>query len=111
MEHVSKSIANAASHPRLAGVPVFQNDLALMFDNSGRLLSAPTVSTAQAVCLFGMHETAASHSWTRHFHYFGMSHYCSGVGSTDGSSTAELTLQVLEGSLHVDRPDDPESSR
>ncbi|RDX54253.1 hypothetical protein OH76DRAFT_1398573 [Lentinus brumalis] len=83
-----KSIANKASHPRLAGVPFFQNALALMFDNSGRLLSEPTVSTAQALCLLEMHEIAASHSWTRHFRYF------------------ELALQVLEGSLHVDRPDD-----
>ncbi|RPD64404.1 hypothetical protein L226DRAFT_460309 [Lentinus tigrinus ALCF2SS1-7] len=82
-----KTIASKASHPRLAGVPFFQNALALMFDNSGRLLSEPTVSTAQALCLLEMHEIAASHSWTRHFRYF------------------ELALQVLEGSLHVDRPD------
>lgn len=68
-----KTIANKASHPRLAGVPFFQNALALMFDNSGRLLSEPTVSTAQALCLLEMHEIAASHSWTRHFRYFGMS--------------------------------------
>ncbi|TBU43512.1 hypothetical protein BD309DRAFT_864118 [Dichomitus squalens] len=84
---LSKAIASKASHSRLAGVPFFQDALSLMFDNSGRLLCKPTVSTAQALCLLEMHEIAASHSWTRHFRYF------------------ELALQVLEGSLEVDRPD------
>ncbi|KAI0731167.1 hypothetical protein C8Q76DRAFT_612938 [Earliella scabrosa] len=84
---LSKSIASKASHPRLAGVPYFQEALALMFDNSGRLLCEPTVSTAQTLCLLEMHEIAASHSWTRQFRYF------------------DLAVQVLEGSLEVHRPD------
>lgn len=84
---LSKAVASKASHSRLAGVPFFQQALSLMFDNSGRLLCEPTVSTAQALCLLEMHEIAASHSWTRHFRYF------------------ELALQVLEGSLEVQRPD------
>ncbi|PIL24975.1 transcription factor [Ganoderma sinense ZZ0214-1] len=84
---LSKAVASKASHPRLAGVPFFQQALSLMFDNSGRLLCEPTVSTAQALCLLEMHEIAASHSWTRHFRYF------------------ELALQVLEGSLEVQQPD------
>ena len=67
----SKSVLSKASHPRLAGVPFFQDALALMFDNSGRLLCEPSVSTAQALCLLEMHEIAASHSWTSHFRYFG----------------------------------------
>ena len=70
---LSRAIASKASHPRLAGVPFFQDALNLMFDNSGRLLCEPTVSTAQALCLLEMHEIAASHSWTRHFRYFGTS--------------------------------------
>lgn len=70
---LSKSVANKASHNRLAGVPYFKEAIALMFDNSGRLLCEPTMSTAQALCLLEMHEIAASHSWTRHFRYFGVS--------------------------------------
>ena len=66
-----KSIASQASHPCLAGVPFFQGALELMFDNSGRLLCEPSVSTAQALCLLEMHEIAASHSWTNHQKYFG----------------------------------------
>ncbi|KAI0352304.1 hypothetical protein OH77DRAFT_1485643, partial [Trametes cingulata] len=84
---LSKSVASKASHARLAGVPYFQEALSLMFDNSGRLLCEPSVSTAQALCLLEMHEVAASHSWTRHYRYF------------------ELALQVLEGSLEVHRSD------
>ena len=68
---LSKAVASKAAHPRLAGVPFFQQALSLMFDNSGRLLCEPTDSTAQALCLLEMHEIAASHSWTRHFRYFG----------------------------------------
>ncbi|KAJ8495229.1 hypothetical protein ONZ51_g1801 [Trametes cubensis] len=82
-----KSVASKAQHARLAGVPYFQEALNLMFDNSGRLLCEPSVSTAQALCLLEMHEVAASHSWTRHYRYF------------------ELALQVLEGSLEVHRSD------
>ncbi|OSD03104.1 hypothetical protein PYCCODRAFT_1410100 [Trametes coccinea BRFM310] len=82
-----KTVASKASQARLAGVPYFQEALNLMFDNSGRLLSEPSVSTAQALCLLEMHEVAASHSWTRHFRYF------------------ELALQVLEGSLEVHQSD------
>ncbi|KAH9847279.1 hypothetical protein C2E23DRAFT_863425 [Lenzites betulinus] len=67
---LSKSVAAKASHARLAGVPFFQEALSLMFDNSGRLLCEPSVSTAQALCLLEMHEVAASHSWTRHYRYF-----------------------------------------
>ncbi|KAI0641962.1 hypothetical protein C8Q79DRAFT_918638 [Trametes meyenii] len=85
---LSKTVAAKASHARLAGVPFFQEALSLMFDNSGRLLCEPCVSTAQALCLLEMHEVAASHSWTRHYRYF------------------ELALQVLEGSLGVHRLDD-----
>ncbi|KAI0741923.1 hypothetical protein C8Q80DRAFT_1110511 [Daedaleopsis nitida] len=84
---LSKSIASHASHARLAGVPYFQEALSLMFDQPGRLLCDPTVSTAQTLCLLEMHEIAASHSWTRQFRYF------------------ELALQVLEGSLEVQRAD------
>ncbi|KAI0760825.1 hypothetical protein C8Q74DRAFT_1208215, partial [Fomes fomentarius] len=40
-----------------------------------------------ALCLLEMHEIAASHSWTGHFRYF------------------ELAVQVLEGSLKVQRHD------
>ncbi|KAM5534191.1 hypothetical protein V8D89_012098, partial [Ganoderma adspersum] len=78
-----KAIACKASLPRLAGVPFFQQALSLMFDNSGKLLCEPTVSTAQALCLLEMHEIAASHSWTWHFRYL------------------ELVFQILEGSLEV----------
>lgn len=42
-----------------------------MFDASGRLLSEPSLATAQALCLLEMHEVAASHSWTKHYRYFG----------------------------------------
>ena len=75
---LSKAVASKASHPRLAGVPFFQQALSLMFDNSGRLLCEPTVSTAQALCLLEMHEIAASHSWTRHFRYFGACFWADG---------------------------------
>ncbi|KAH9847284.1 hypothetical protein C2E23DRAFT_742108 [Lenzites betulinus] len=85
---LSKSVAAKASHARLAGVPFFQEALSLMFDNSGRLLCEPSVSTAQALCLLEMHEVAASHSWTRHYRYF-----------------AELALQVLEDGLQVHHSD------
>ncbi|OJT01895.1 hypothetical protein TRAPUB_7672 [Trametes pubescens] len=71
---LSKTVASKASHARLAGVPFFQEALSLMFDNSGRLLCEPCVSTAQALCLLEMHEVAASHSWTRHYRYFGRSY-------------------------------------
>ncbi|KAH9846042.1 hypothetical protein C2E23DRAFT_908072 [Lenzites betulinus] len=84
---LSKSVAAKASHARLAGVPFFQEALSLMFDNSGRLLCEPSVSTAQALCLLEMHEVAASHSWTRHYRYF------------------ELALQVLEDGLQVHHSD------
>ena len=40
----NKSVLSKASHPRLAGVPFFQDALALMFDNSGRLLCEPSVA-------------------------------------------------------------------
>ncbi|KAH9935930.1 uncharacterized protein BXZ73DRAFT_89421 [Epithele typhae] len=83
----SKCVLSKASHARLAGVPFFKEALALMFDNSGRLLCEPSVSTAQALCLLEMHEIAASHSWTNHLRYF------------------ELAFQVLEGSLQVDKAD------
>ena len=68
---LSKSAASTAPHARLAGVPYFQQALSLMFDNSGTLICEPSVSTAQTLCLLEMHEIAASHSWTRHFKYFG----------------------------------------
>lgn len=68
-----KSVAPKAQDARLAGVPYFQRALKLMFDNSGRLLCEPSVSTVQALCLLEMHEVAASHSWTRHYKYFGES--------------------------------------
>lgn len=71
---LSRTVASKASHARLAGVPFFQEALSLMFDNSGRLLCEPCVSTAQALCLLEMHEVAASHSWTRHYRYFGRSY-------------------------------------
>ena len=70
---LSKAVVSKASHPRLAGVPFFQDALNLMLDNSGRLLCEPTVCTAQAFCLLEMHKIAASHSWTHHFRYFGAS--------------------------------------
>ncbi|GJE90984.1 Zn(II)2Cys6 transcription factor [Phanerochaete sordida] len=82
-----KDITNAAPMPRLAGVPFFQEALNLMFDASGRLLSEPTLATAQALCLLEMHEIAASHSWTKHYRYF------------------DLALQVLEDALEVQKAD------
>ena len=67
----AKDIANSAPMPRLAGVPFFEEAVSLMFDASGRLLSEPSLATAQALCLLEMHEVAASHSWTKHYRYFG----------------------------------------
>ncbi|CDO73284.1 hypothetical protein BN946_scf185008.g46 [Trametes cinnabarina] len=123
-----KSVASKASQARLAGVPYFQEALSVMFDNSGRLLCEPSVSTAQALCLLEMHEVAASHSWTRHFRYFGGSFIFLRSGeqwaliasrlpssASRGSCSlecvtmayvlihidAELALQVLEGSLEA----------
>lgn len=66
-----KDFASTAPMPRLAGVPFFQEAVNLMFDASGRLLSEPSLATAQALCLLEMHEIAASHSWTKHYRYFG----------------------------------------
>lgn len=67
----SKEITSRAPMPRLAGVPFFQEAVSIMFDSSGRLLSEPSLATAQALCLLEMHEVAASHSWTKHYRYFG----------------------------------------
>ncbi|KAH9839837.1 uncharacterized protein C8Q71DRAFT_830386 [Rhodofomes roseus] len=85
---LSKSIAAQASIARVAGVPFYQDAVRIMFDNAGRLLSEPTLETAQALCLMEMHEIAASHSWTKHNKYF------------------DLALKVLEESLEVEKPDD-----
>ena len=71
---LSKTFGSQASLARLAGVPFAQAAVAIMFDESGRLLSAPSLATAQALCLLEMHEIAASHSWTKNFRYFGASH-------------------------------------
>lgn len=68
---LSKSISAQASIARVAGVPFYQDAVKIMFDNAGRLLSEPTLETAQALCLMEMHEIAASHSWTKHNKYFG----------------------------------------
>lgn len=73
---LSKSIASHAEHARLAGVPYYKEAVKLMFDQPGRLLVEPTVSTAQTLCLLEMHEIAASHSWTSQFRYFGASTGC-----------------------------------
>ncbi|KAH9945716.1 hypothetical protein B0H21DRAFT_743677 [Amylocystis lapponica] len=86
---MSKTIGSQASLARLGGVPFAQEAVSIMFDASGRLLSEPSLATAQALCLLEMHEIAASHSWTKHFRYF------------------ELALQVLEESLEIHRPDGP----
>ncbi|KAI0091685.1 hypothetical protein BDY19DRAFT_931771 [Irpex rosettiformis] len=83
----SKEISSRAPMPRLAGVPFFQEAVSIMFDSSGRLLSEPSLATAQALCLLEMHEVAASHSWTKHYRYF------------------DLALQLLEEALVVSRPD------
>ncbi|KZT10066.1 uncharacterized protein LAESUDRAFT_645649 [Laetiporus sulphureus 93-53] len=83
-----KSVSARAAHARIAGVPFYNEAVALMFDNAGRLLSEPTVATAQALCLMEMHEVAASHSWTKHYKYF------------------DLALRLLEESLEVHKPDD-----
>ncbi|KZT65657.1 hypothetical protein DAEQUDRAFT_768711 [Daedalea quercina L-15889] len=85
---LSKSISAQASIARVAGVPFYQDAVKIMFDNAGRLLSEPTLETAQALCLMEMHEIAASHSWTKHNKYF------------------DLALKVLEESLEVEKPDD-----
>ena len=45
----------------------------MMFDKSGRLLCEPTLATAQCLVLLELHEIAASHSWTKHYRYFGKS--------------------------------------
>lgn len=70
---MSKSLGARAPLPRLAGVPFFQEAVALMFDSSGRLLSEPSLATAQCLVLLELHEIAASHSWTKHYRYFGES--------------------------------------
>ncbi|OBZ73774.1 hypothetical protein A0H81_06057 [Grifola frondosa] len=86
---LSKTVSALSSPARLAGVPFFQKAVSLMFDSEGHLLSEPSLTTAQSLCLLEMHEIAASHSWTRQFRYF------------------ELALQVLEESLEVHKPDTP----
>ena len=73
----AKDIADKAPMPRLAGVPFFQEAVSIMFDSSGRLLSDASLATAQALCLLEMHEVAASHSWTKHYRYFGKFSICS----------------------------------
>ncbi|KAI0704283.1 hypothetical protein BC835DRAFT_1262153 [Cytidiella melzeri] len=83
----SKDISARAPMARLGGVPFFQEAVSIMFDSSGRLLSEPSLATAQALCLLEMHEVAASHSWTKHYRYF------------------DLALQLLEEGLVVSRPD------
>ncbi|PCH44218.1 hypothetical protein WOLCODRAFT_138836 [Wolfiporia cocos MD-104 SS10] len=85
---LSKSISARASHARVAGVPFYEEAVSLMFDNAGRLLSEPSLATAQALCLMEMHEVAASHSWTKHYKYF------------------DLALRVLEESLEIHIPDE-----
>ncbi|GBE86576.1 hypothetical protein SCP_0904550 [Sparassis crispa] len=85
--------AQSSPNPgRLAGVPFFREAVAIMFDSAGRLLSAPCLATAQALCLLEMHEVAASHSWTKTYRYF------------------DLALQLLEESLSVHKPDEPINS-
>lgn len=71
---LSKEHGVKSSPPRLAGVPFFQEAVSIMFDASGRLLAEPSLCTAQALCLLEMHEVAASHSWTKHYRYFGKNH-------------------------------------
>ncbi|EMD39062.1 hypothetical protein CERSUDRAFT_112754 [Gelatoporia subvermispora B] len=84
---LSKNLQTSEPHPRRAGVPFFDDAVKIMFDQGGRLLSAPCLATAQALCLLEMHEVAASHSWTKHYRYF------------------DLALQVLEESLEVNQLD------
>lgn len=67
----SKELGAKATMPRLAGVPFFNEAVKLMFDSSFRLSVEPDLHTAQALCLLDMHETAASHAWTKHYRYFG----------------------------------------
>ncbi|TFY68498.1 hypothetical protein EVJ58_g964 [Rhodofomes roseus] len=99
---LSKSIAAQASIARVAGVPFYQDAVRIMFDNAGRLLSEPTLETAQALCLMEMHEIAASHSWTKHNKYF-----VPDVTSDDRRPrAADLALKVLEESLEVEKSDD-----
>ncbi|CCM02433.1 uncharacterized protein FIBRA_04532 [Fibroporia radiculosa] len=85
---LSKSVSARASLARVAGVPFYEEAVSIMFDNAGRLLSEPSLATAQALCLMEMHEVAASHSWTKHYKYF------------------DLALRVLEESLEVHVSDD-----
>lgn len=67
----SKDATAKAPTQRLAGVPFFQEAVSIMFDASGRLLAEPNLATAQALCLLELHEVSASHSWTKHYRYFG----------------------------------------
>lgn len=68
---MSKSLGARAPIPRLAGVPFFQEAIAMMFDASGRMLAEPTLATAQCLVLLELHEVAASHSWAKRYKYFG----------------------------------------
>ena len=116
----SKDIAAKAPVPRLAGVPFFQEAVSVMFDASGRLLAEPNIETAQALCLLELHEVSASHSWTKHYRYFGKHAYgyfflrrvryltvSIALCSLHIFHPIDLALKILEESLDVSRADEP----
>ncbi|KII87438.1 hypothetical protein PLICRDRAFT_255310 [Plicaturopsis crispa FD-325 SS-3] len=79
--------------PRIAGSPFAKDAIAMMFNEEGRLISEPTLATAQALCLLQIHDiVCAPSTWTTR--YQGAFRY------------HELALGVLE-KLDVHKADNP----